>query len=178
MTFSDLKSNKTLQSLLLVGVIMLALAAWSVVNATHILGNRSALAQEQVLLSAAQEQEAALEALKQNEKENRELIQEYQELLPQNFDQDALLARMSNAAEEYGVTIVGVTFSETVAEEEVSAVPFQMNISGEYEGVMRFLESVSLDGELVIIHNFTLAAVDAGVEATVDCSSYFSGGTI
>lgn len=174
MTFSDLKSNKTMQSLVLIGVIMLALVAWSVLNVTSILSNRTTLAQEQVLLADAQKQELALRELKNNESENREQIKEYQVLLPQNFNQDALLARLGAAAADYDVRISAVTFSDAVAAEEVSTVPFQLSLSGEYESIMRFLESVALDGELVIIRNFALAAAASGIEATAECSAYFA----
>lgn len=174
MNFSDLKSNKTMQSLVLVAALMLVLVVWSVFNITHVVGNRATLAQEKVLLADAQKQELALRELKSNENENREQIKEYQTLLPQSFHQEALLARLGAAAAEYNVRVSGVVFSDTVAEEEVSSVPFELNFSGEYESVMRFLESVALDGELVIIRDFTLAATEPGVEATAECSAYFA----
>lgn len=176
MNLSRMKSDRTLRGVAALAVLMAVLVILSVFNVLGVMDNRTEKASAQMLLAQSEQRLAQLQEMKANEEENRALVESYQALLPESVSPDTLLALVSSYADQGGVTVSSVAFQSVEAGDNGTRQPFTVTASGSYENVMRFLENVSLDGQLILVDAMDMSAQRSelgGVQVTARFSAYY-----
>lgn len=170
---NKLKGNRTLLSIVLLGIALVLMLILIVINALDFVESRSKIAYERSLLEATQARAAQLNSLKENEKENNSLVESYRLLLPESADQDALIARIAKASEKYEVAVSAITFNAAEEQENLKKIPFTLSAQGQYNDVVRFVEAVTLDGAVVVMDTFALSGTAEETTIQANCSAYY-----
>ncbi len=175
MNFQDIKSNRTLQSVILLAVVIVALLLVCIFSVLGILDARTQYATEQQMLTVSTQELAQLQQMAQDKEKNEQLLEEYQELLPASMDQDVFLDRLSSLGNELQVDVDSVGFDTVVPTDAANRLPVTLSLSGSYAHVMELLERLSMDGQLIVVDQANISAQDdtGMISATANLSAYY-----
>lgn len=176
MNVSELKTNRALRRVVLLALVIVALLVVSVFSVRGILSARQEYRQEQQLLNQSNTELTQLQQMAKDEEKSKQLLEEYQQLLPEQMSQDVILAHLSKLAEQTGVEVSTTSFSPAEQVETGNRLPFTVSLKGSYTSVMQLLEGLSLDGQLTLVDQLNLTGDTANgknVTATAQLSAYY-----
>ncbi len=156
---NKLTQNKRLPLFMIFGLLILLLAALVLWNANSILGEKSKLLSQQILVEENRQRLTYLQKISADGERLNQDIDRYQKMLPDNIDQQAVFSAFKKLADQYGVTISSLTFDATAGEAGLVRQPLQLVMSGNYTSAMTMLEDLVCGERLILLDSLSLANI-------------------
>src|SRR5271170_7963055 len=123
---------------------------------------RDQLQQEQLMLAQLQAQTARLNGLPEKvDLSRKDADKFYAERIPPNYS--SILAELGALATKNSIRMTRAGYTQAPAIEGLAELRIDANLSGEYSGIMRFINGLERDKMLFVINTLTLTGQQGGL---------------
>lgn len=120
------------------------------------------LRQEQLLLAQLQAQTVRLNGLPEKvDLSRKDADKFYAQRVPANYS--SILAELGDLATKNNIRMTRAGYTQTPAIEGLAQLNIDANLSGEYSGIMRFINGLERDKMLFVINTLTLTGQQGGL---------------
>lgn len=159
----ELKTNKTLQKILALGLLIILVLVLCFNNVKQMSAQKNDIQNLSTEVSVLESRIKYLKSLAAKEDEFLSKLTALKAQLPEGVNQQELLRLFNNLGEEYHVDITQVSFDAPAVFLDFNSVGARIDITGDYAQTMNMMNSLTNDYRVMSLTNMTATGFNKGM---------------